>query len=54
MNLLLIVYVLLISITLCVDYRSTLASGYWQINVGEFDTTRGDKIMAFGDFNIDG
>lgn len=36
------------------DYRTALPSGYWQVPVGEFDQTRGDKLMAFADFNLDG
>ena len=50
-----------IAILLCVlysaisvDYRTKLPSGYWQVSVGEFDQTRGDKLMAFADFNSDG
>ena len=47
-------FFLLISLIHCADYRTARASGYWQIPIGEFDQTKGDKLMAFADFNNDG
>lgn len=50
----LVILILLATLILCTDYRSKYAQGYWQVNLGEFDQVRGDLLMAFADFNLDG
>lgn len=46
--------VLLIMIsTICSEPYDHLPSGFWKIEVGEFDPVNGDILMALGDFNQD-
>ena len=50
----LVIFLLVVAVGLCTDYRKVLPKGSWQINIGEFDQVRGDILMAFGDYNLDG